>query len=361
MSTTTARLAYAKKLVEQGHYTLKDAALEAGLSRKTVSKWANREGWGRPAGSVGCNKSSRSGVDIAEVVRSISQAWKPFSKPIAKKTRKLQDPCLLELSLYDFHLGKYAWARETGDDYDLKIASTLFSDAVADLLDIVKPFEIDKIIFPIGHDFFHVDGFQGTTFSGTPMDSVDDRFAKVFETGLSLTINAIEAALETCPNIELLYVPGNHDRSSSFFLMHVLKAHFRKSEGVVVDVEPRLRKYRTYGPTLYGYQHGDSGSKARDRQLPLVMAAEVPRAWGQSRYRAWRQGHYHRKTRTDYIVGDTYQGVRVDVMPSLSAADAWHYQNYYVKNGPAAEAWLWSKRTGYVGQFAVRARDDRGC
>ena len=53
-------------------------------------------------------------------------------------------------------------------------------------------------------------------------------------------------------------------------------------------------------------------------------------------------------------IEDTYGGVTVSVLPSLSGTDSWHYKKGYVKNNRAAEAYLWHHDDGYAGHGHVR-------
>lgn len=262
----------------------------------------------------------------------------------------LEDPHMLEIALYDVHFGKLAWAAETGTDFDLKIAEEMFKRAVVDLLEKSENFCIDKVLFPIGQDFFHINNMENTTAKGTPQD-VDGRLAKVFEVGC----NAVKWAIEECKltaDVEVLWVPGNHDPETSYYLCKYLEAYFHNDPNVEVDCSPMSRKYRLYGAALLGFVHGADG-KAQD--LPLIMAGEVPQLWAKSKHREIHTGHIHKAKETRYTAGDTFNPVIVRIIPSMTGTDAWHYKNGFVKDDAtrSAEAYLWSKTRGYVGHFST--------
>ena len=86
---------------------------------------------------------------------------------------------LLEVTLFDLHLGKLAWGKESGENYDSKIACDRFLTTIKTLLEHSKGFEYSKILFPIGSDFFNSDTIENTTTSGTPQDE-DLRWKKTF-------------------------------------------------------------------------------------------------------------------------------------------------------------------------------------
>ena len=259
---------------------------------------------------------------------------------------------LLEISLFDAHFGKLAWGPETGTDYDTDIAATVYQNAIDDLLDRSRGMKVGKILFPVGSDFFHVNNWQGTTANGTEQD-LDTRFARVFELGTLSVVRAINSCRVVAP-VELVWVPGNHDRETSYYLVRVLAAHFRADRGVDVDLSPKHRKYVLHGTNLIGFTHGD---QEKHRDLPSIMAAEVPDLWAKATCREFHLGHYHKAKQTVHTTTDEFGGVRVRVLPSLSGTDAWHYRQGYVGTKRAAEAYLWDSKEGYVGHLSVNCRE----
>jgi hypothetical protein len=55
---------------------------------------------------------------------------------------------------------------------------------------------------------------------------------------------------------------------------------------------------------------------------------------------------------------ETYGGVVVRTLMSLSSTDAWHFRKGYVGNQRAAEAYLYD-RGGLVGSFVANVRDSK--
>jgi hypothetical protein len=246
---------------------------------------------------------------------------------------------VLELSLYDVHLGKYCWGAYTGESYDNKIASSTFMNAASDLLHRTSHHDIDRVIIPIGHDFFQVDNWLGATTAGTIVESTDTRFTKTFQVGIDSFCFCIDECLKVAP-VELIYVPGNHDQSTAFYLSKVLENRYYDNKHVTVDTEVCTghngRKYRRFGCTLLGYVHGAQRDCPKDRDLPLLMATEQSRDFAETLDRAWRLGHLHTKRTSIVPVGDIFNGVRVERIPSLSATDAWHFDNGFTGNRRAA-------------------------
>lgn len=289
-----------------------------------------------------------------KVKKHIAEALKDLlvdlSGPKAKPATlgHTDNPHMLELSFFDLHFGKLAWSAETGTDYDIKIAEQLFSSAVKNLLAHSKSFNVNKILLPIGSDFLHVNGANNCTVNNTPQD-VDTRLVKIFKAACKMVVSAVEECASIAP-VEVLFVPGNHDRDTAFYLCSFLEAWFHRHEGVTVDVGPKSRKYVRYGTNLLGFTHGD---EEKSTDLPLLMAGEMGEAWGYVTHREWHIGHFHKSKEMKFVSGDSHGPVVVRVLPSLSGTDAWHYRKGYVCGNRAAEAYLWSYKNGYTGHFST--------
>ena len=267
------------------------------------------------------------------------------------------DGHVLFMGLYDIHFGKLAWHRETGTDWDLKITKRGFIAAVADLLTRAKPYRISKIMFPLGNDFFQIDQFIdgkiGATAKGTPQDT-DGRMAKILHTGMEAMVEAVQMCAEVAP-IEVVWVPGNHDWNTSYYLANIIDARFHNDDRVTVDISPMPRKYKRYGKVLVGLTHGNEEKHA---DLPGIMAGEAKKDWAKADDYIWFLGHFHRRKEMRFNAGETYGAVRVLILPSLSGTDAWHHKRGYVNTERAAEAYLFHPEDGYVGHISVKLRKE---
>lgn len=265
---------------------------------------------------------------------------------------KHADPYLLEVSIWDHHFGKLAWGRETGENYDLKIAEQIYANAAHELIEKSRSFNIEKIILPIGQDFFHIDGPLNTTTAGTPQD-VDGRLAKIFSTGQRALINLVDLLMGIAP-IHILWIPGNHDWYTSWYLIKVLEAHYRHTRSVTVDASEMPRKCIEYGVNLLGYTHGCDEKHA---SLPAIMAGQWPQEWARTKHREWKLGHYHKVKETHYNAAETIDGVLVRILPSLTGTDSWHYRKGYVGGMRAAQAYLYSAKRGYSAHLNAMVKD----
>lgn len=243
---------------------------------------------------------------------------------------------MIEFPIMDLHLGKLAWDDETGENWDLKIAEQTFRKIISEGLERLKTYNIkpERIIFPIGQDFFHFDTPRSTTANGTIVDS-DTRWQKMFAKGAELLVWAIENLRREAP-VECMYISGNHDKMLSYCLVYTLNAYFRNCDNVTVDVSPMVRKYIDYGINLIGYSHGSEEGK----RIETLMQAEVPELWGKSKFREWHLGHLHHEN----VQEDG--GVIVRRLSSVTSTDSWHKEKGYVGAVRKAQIFVWDKLTG---------------
>lgn len=269
--------------------------------------------------------------------------------PIERKS--LKDPHMFEIAIADHHFAKLAWDMETGESYDIKIAKKYYLDAIKDLLSRASHLNIEKILMPIGNDLFNFDGIRNETTAGTPQDS-DSRWTKVFRVVSETMIEVIDICRQIA-NVDVVVVPGNHDRASCFYLGEFLSAWYRLDKNVNIDNKPTLRKYYKYGNTLIGMSHG---SEEKPSNLPLLMAREAKEFWSMCDFYEYQIGHWHKKKMTEYVSGDVYNGVQVRVLPSLTGTDAWHYSKGYVKGIKSAIGIVYDKKEGSVGEFITKTK-----
>ena len=239
---------------------------------------------------------------------------------------------LLEISIFDLHIGKLCWAGETGENYDSKIARTRFMSALTTIIKRASSFNYERILFPIGNDFFNSDNKNNTTTHGTPQDE-DLRWQKTFGLGINLLADAINLMKTQNVPIDVIVIPGNHDFERSFYLGEVLKGWFNHDPMVNIDNGASPRKYYRYHDVLLGFTHG---SEEKESTLPMLMAidTESKPMWSETRFHEWHLGHIHRKKSYRYGVDfnrDTLineeMGVTIRYLSSLTGTEEWHHKN----------------------------------
>jgi len=250
---------------------------------------------------------------------------------------------MLEVNIFDLHFGKLCWNGETGEDYDTKIASKRFHSAIDDIIQKASAHNIEKIVFPVGNDFFNSDRKENTTSNNTPQDE-DLRWMKTFRNGRRLIVEGIDK-LKQLADVEVIIVQGNHDFERSYYLGDSLIGWFRNDQNVSINNEATPRKYFKYGQNLIGLTHGNNEKIA---DLPLLMASEKKQLWSDTKFHEWHIGHFHHKKQIKFQTIDEQKGCVIRFMRSLSGTDAWHNLKGYTQNVQSAEAFIWHPTDGMI-------------
>jgi len=282
---------------------------------------------------------------------------KNYNPPVLHTNLKLkqgvdEDNNLLEISIFDLHIGKLAWGGETFENYDVKIARSRFMESIEKLLKGASGFNYNRILFPVGNDFFNSDTMVNTTTKGTPQDE-DLRWQKTFDIGCRLLIDAINLLKQTGVPVDVVVIPGNHDFERSYYLGSVLNAWFNQDSAVNIDNHASPRKYYVFGNVLLGLTHG---GEEKEASLPMLMATDVPSKpfWSETKFHEWHLGHIHRKRNVNYIVLDKSRslnedlGVTIRYLSSLTGTEEWHHKKGFVGSTKAADGFVWNHEFGLV-------------
>ena len=243
------------------------------------------------------------------------------------------------ISTQDLHFGK-----ESNEDI-----VDHFKTAIKDLVHrAYMSHKLSKIIYVIGGDLLNMDGFNGTTTSGTPVDNhqrAQDAYKEAFE-ALFWSVNYLK---QFCENLHVLYLPGNHDRLSSYHIAHALSKCFDTLEdySIYFDVEYAERKVVVYGHNFFAFEHGDVSKK----NTALVYATEFASEWGKTIYRTCYTGHFHSKKTVEYITENEHNGFSIKHLPSLCSTDYWHYHNKYTGSKRQAIMEIHDVEKGKVSEF----------
>jgi len=301
---------------------------------------------------------SKKVIDPDEIIQAVTDRMKEYSPTVPTFHTDLKKTGYMwELDIMDLHVGKFAWKPETGNNWDIKLSVKANNKAVDELLGraLSMGIEFEQILMPIGNDLLHVDNMLGQTTAGTKQDT-DGRVLKMFKVTLDMMIQQIDR-LKTIAPVHVPIMAGNHDLLSTMYLGIALWGCYRNDENVTIDYSPISRKYHQFGKCLIGYCHG-CREDPNTRDLPLIMAQECPAGWVKAIHKAWHIGHTHKSKQVSFIAEDTFQGVVVRTIRSLTATDLWHFNHGYINpNARGAEAFVWHKEDGMVQHNIAYARD----
>ncbi|MGI8390558.1 hypothetical protein [Brucella anthropi] len=256
-------------------------------------------------------------LDIVEAVRDVISDYAGASHLIPEPVVS-HDNKFTVYPMADFHIGLMAYARETGENYDLKIARETLMQSMISVINQSPP-SAHAIILGLG-DMLHFDGYEPVTSRSGNFLDVDGRYPKVLRTALDIIRATIDLALQRHKTVEVRILPGNHDDQSAVALSLAFSLFYENNERVTFDDSPSRFWWKRIGKVFLGATHGD---RTKMRDLPLVMAADNPQDWADSTYRRVYTGHIHHESAIEE------GGVLVTSMRSPVAKDAYHSFSKY--------------------------------
>ncbi len=292
-------------------------------------------------------KKNQEYLDAQKIKNDILHEIKTYSPKVKKINYTDKTDNLLEINIFDLHFGKLATNETTGDAYDTEIAKKRFLNALNKLIVRSGSFNYEKILLPIGNDFFNSDSLKNETTKGTPQDE-HLLWQETVKKGRQLMQIGIEYLTLFAP-VHVIVVPGNHDWERMFMLGEMLEGWFHNNQNVTIDNSYTPRKYFKYGKCLIGFTHGNN-EKAQD--LPLIMAQEQSKLWQETKYREFHLGHLHHKREIKYKSTQEYKGIVIRYLRSLCGNDTWHHIKGYVGGIQSAESFVWNKKEGLIANFS---------
>lgn len=285
--------------------------------------------------------------EAAEVFKEMIADYKPpkYSMPCATRMSKVQSGNIAESVAMDVHLGSLTKRAETGVDYDLNIAEKDLLESSRFHLDFISGYNPEKIIMPIGSDFFNTDTTENTTTRGT-WQSEDSTWKHTFDVGCRLMISSIDLHKQVSP-VEVLVIIGNHDTQRSFALGAFLTAWYRNDQLVTIDNDPTVRKYFSWGTTLIGLSHGEERNGTNYLGL---MNNEAREECGGAIYKEFHLGHKHHLNVKEDL------GFRVRGLGGLTANDGWHSKMGYAALRES-QAFIINESRGIVAQSSFHPID----
>mgnify|MGYP002507806232 CR=1 FL=1 len=285
----------------------------------------------------------RTFISLEEIKEFYVDLLSTYSSPTVNKIEIPQTDKMLEIPIMDLHLGKLSSSDIVKEEYNSEIARECFNYIIDSVIERCKGMKFEKILFPVGNDFFNFDCVGSTTTGGTPQDN-DRKHQTLFKDGVIMLIDGInKLSKEFQSPIDVFCVQGNHDFMTSYHAVMSLWCYFNNNENVTVDLDTSPRKYREFGNNLIGFSHGDKEKK----RISGLMQMETPKLWGQTKYREWHLGHYHSESVKES------DGVIVKHMPSVTGSDAWHHNSGFIGAVRKCTCYIWDKEIGVDTTFNV--------
>jgi hypothetical protein len=247
----------------------------------------------------------------------------------------------------DWHVGMFAWRKETGTDWDLKIAEETIGAAVDDIM-VRSPGSGHCVVLG-GGDLLHADNSDNKTAKSGNALQVDGRYQKVISVATRLMVRTTDAALSRHKHVTLRILPGNHDEHSAVAIAYFLLAWYRNEPRVTVDVDPSLFWWFRFGLVMLGATHGHTVKIA---QMPGIMAARRAEDWGATRFRYVHGFHLHHSAK----IVTTENSVVCEIHEAPIPQDAWHHGAGFL-SGRSLQAITYHKDFGEIGRVRTAILD----
>lgn len=327
-----------KELLDQLN-TFVEALKDNGFNPES---WSH--GWLKVDGASIFIKNKEGMMTYDQIRDDLVAEMKSYAPRYPKIVRsKIDEPHLLVIDPADVHIGKLAMSAETNAEYNIDIAVKRCIEGVKGIINKVSTYKFDKVVLVIGNDILHIDSPFRKTTAGTPQDT-DRQWWFMFQSAKKLYVQLVEELL-TVADVHVVYNPSNHDFTYGFMLADAVSSWFARSPHVTFDVEIVHRKYFKYGKNLIGTSHGDG---AKESDLPLIMASEVPHLWAETQFRYIYLHHIHHKKTLKWQSGKDYHGATVEYLRTPSESDGWHHRNGYVATPKAIEAFVHHPEQGQI-------------
>jgi predicted phosphodiesterase len=254
---------------------------------------------------------TRADTSVPDLVEALKATFEDYKAHV--------DAALMSVyPIADQHNGLLAWAKETGESYDLKIGANRLRSCASRLI-AQSPASKLALILNLG-DWQHTDDQRNVTPAHGHQLDVDSRYFKILKTGIRLYEDLIELALQKHDTVEVVNIPGNHDPMASIALTVALAAFYHNNPRVLVYEDPADVYFRRFGATLIGATHGHN---MKPERMAMTMATRNREAWGATLYHWFLFGHIHHETVKE--VGD----VRCESFQTLAAMDAHAHKGGY--------------------------------
>lgn len=291
-------------------------------------------------------KTKEGQLDPAQVAEWLKTSFADF-QPAAVPAPGPADPSEELMTLVpcnDWHLGMFAWGKEVGTNWDLKIAEEAIGEGVEKV--ILRSPQSDRGVILVGGDLFHADNKENQTARSKNTLDVDGRYQKVVEAGTRLMVHTVDCALRRYQKVTVRVLPGNHDEHTSVAVTYFLKAWYRNEPRVTVDDDPSLFFYFRHGLVLLGSTHGHTVKVA---QMPQIMAHRRAKDWGETIFRYVHGFHLHHTAKFATEGGGCISEVHQAPIPQ----DAWHFASGFL-SGPSLQAITYHRELGETGRVIQR-------
>lgn len=266
-------------------------------------------------------------------------SYQPVSQEIMSPIVDFRkDDASLIINKQDSHLNKYDIGGN--NDVDERLSNILYKvEMIAS--QAVLSNNLENITYIIGSDEFNSE-FTGMTTKGTPQTNTHT-YQQSFEYICNHEVLMITMLLQYAKNVNVVYVPGNHDEYVGWHMVNWLQTYFRETTRIIFDVSPKYRKYISYGNSAMMFNHGDA---IKPSKLAAMFPIEYREDWSShSNFYIFTGDKHHE-------VSHDFHGIKFYQISAFSNSKSlWDDKNGHTCSKGEVTAFLIDKEQGMTNIF----------
>ena len=255
---------------------------------------------------------------------------KNFSPKKVVPSQSYSNGVSIILPIADLHFGLVATKEVEGEVYNVELAEKYFYDIIEQTKRRLEGMRIKKIYFLLGNDLFNSDNINSTTTRGTPQDSEYSWFHLVDKAN-EMIICGINSLREIA-DIEVINIPSNHDRHTTYGVIKMVEQYFRTVQNVSFDNRPIYTKYLAIGKTLVGLTHDIPKKRALET---FTTDPEAKKLWSNVNQAIWILAHLHNAMQYER------EGImEIYRLPAISGRSRWTTEQHFTQPDRRAQIFV---------------------
>lgn len=311
-----------------------------------ICSWEGGVG-GSTRNSIRFKITPKKTATLGDYVHAIKKAFSGNIQPLNIKPnyqlKAWNTNKLMEIPPIELHLGKISNVRETGEEYNTKIAKEVFNRIISKIIEKQEKEQCAEALLVIGSDFFNSESDHCTSIHKMPQQN-DIESIEMFIEGVKMYTQAILTLKNYFKKLNVMLCAGNHARAMETHLYIALMQRFMDDIQVNFKDDYKLTQVFTFGNNAIFFNHGESNLK----RLIGSIASEFREEWGKHIYCELHLGHLHKET-----VVDDESGIITRRIGSPCGTDSWHYSNRFVGATKKHEIFIWDYFNGLSEHYYI--------
>ena len=295
----------------KGYAANKAVAPEHGLDRQVPDGYKLKgfsdmrtNGEGKPIWYKVDADKERQEEMMLEYIEYVTNDLKPIDLSYIAKPTQCDADLVNFIPLTDTHIGDWAAAEITGEDWDLDIAKSLIPKVVGRAISQAPKAQTG--VLALMGDIAHFDSaLQAETPHSRHHLDASGTLQTIAPVIADILTHCIGLMLASYNNVVIPIIKGNHDPAATIWLKTFLPRLFANEPRVSFLTDNLEYQAMTFGKVMIGITHGD---KIKPDSAPLVFASEFPKLWGDTEFREFHLGDKHHEATKSVKKGvKTYQ------------------------------------------------------